>query len=164
AAQQRDTVRCEIAKLRPNGTYDDRVARFLLGPEFLDPSGLRVKFAVRTWPANSSDPTRIVTCEIPNTPAALHRFQSMFGVDDGAHTSLDIVAQSGRSMMLGPLSGEPLASSRVTDSTAHVFDDSNCIIADGCTSCPDGAISCDPGSGEWEGPAPSDPDVPSYSV
>jgi hypothetical protein len=163
-AQKPDTVRCEIAQLQQNGTYSDIIARFRLGPEFLNTSGEHVKFAVRNWSANSSDPSRVVACEIPNTPAALQRFQAIFGVSSGEPTSDRTYVRGVQATALGPLIDKPSASSRSTDSTARVFDETTCIIADGCSSCPDGAISCDSGTGEWEGPGPSDSDLPSYSV
>ena len=156
----RDTVSCEIAKLMPDGSYRDKAAKFLVSGDLTSPTGERANVALHDSPKKGADPTRVVACQLPNTVAAMAWLAATF------HEASDSVSNFGKASATvdyAPAAALPGARPRLPsgDSTAHSLD---CITLDGCSDCPETAISCDPGTGEWEGPAPSDPDQPQFSI
>lgn len=136
-AEPMNVVRCEFGvRSLGESAFRTYVARFQVDPSLTEVRNRRVRFTIPRREA-VSDPTRVVACEIPDTPGAGAYFARVFRA-----TAEEL---SPASVSLTPTS----LSARVTTASATM---------DG--ECPPEAIQCDyTGSGEWEGPAPTDGDI-----
>lgn len=141
-AEPTNMVRCEFGVRSPGeSTFRTYVGRFQVDPSLTDVRNRRARFRIPKRPS-VSDPTRVVACEIPDSPGADAYFARVFRAS--------AAELSTASISLPPTS----SSARVTTVSATM---------DG--ECPPEALQCDyTGSGEWEGPAPTDADIAEGSV
>lgn len=70
---------CLLASRSASGQYRARAVAMAVPSDASDPSGALVEFAYRGWSTGVSDPVRLATCAVPDTPAARAYFAAAFG-------------------------------------------------------------------------------------
>ena len=150
-----------IARLLSNGSYSDVIAYLQLPGNLVHPTGQTRQFTVVGPRAANNDPSVVVACTLPDVPAAQRRFQEIFGryaligvpslsAVPSARVASEFTAKTREPTRLPQSQGAPGVSPMVV-----------CGLDCGC---PPEALQCDPGGGEWEGPPPTNPPAPSFSV
>ena len=140
--QPADFVRCEIANRSPDGSYRTFVAGFRIEKSLQHGSNNRVRYTLPRE-AEQPDPSNIVACEIPATPAAEAYFNRVFKAAERS-------SEKGFSTLPDAPS---MPQAVATAMRAYMLEE-----------CPPEAVQCDPGSGEWPGPPSSEPDIPAGPV
>jgi hypothetical protein len=153
-------VFCALAVRSPSGRYRTKTVPVHVPREIFRASGRTVIFGIRGWIAGSPDPVRLAQCEIPDTVAAAEWFKRAFGVGRGPIAAS--AAQAGSASAFS-------TSTANTDDGVTIYDvagdcDPYAIVDYDC-GCVDG--SCDgweDGGEEWEGPPPSEPEQPEFTL
>lgn len=155
-------VRCEVALRIGPDRYRTRSTEVQAPPGIFQGAARTVTFGFRGWAEESPDPVQMVSCEIPDTPAALQWFERLFSagsVPDGKAAAL---ARRADVRVVG--------SRNVVTFDGNVLQDRYMeqVIAPECEIYLMSVAPCEPwdDGGTWEGPAPEDPwdPDPEYSA
>jgi hypothetical protein len=68
-------VSCDLAVRSASGRYRTKTVTIRVPPTIIDPDGKTMNFGFRGWVEGIPDPTRLASCEIPATPAAVEWFK-----------------------------------------------------------------------------------------
>ena len=152
---------CDVATRLPTGRYRVNTKTVGMPPSAFDPNGETTTFGAHIRPDPDGDPTQLVKCVIPNTAAALARLEKLYGKTQQG--------SSARNLTVAQLGAVPSHASRIqiTDATAMIVDGAEpgceAFAVIGCGG-DDPVDPADPGIEPTEGPPPTEPDIPAFSL
>lgn len=144
AAGRGATAICWMAVRGPDGGYLKREVTVTLTPEMMETRDRRTVLAARGWRAGDGDPTRLIACDVPDTPEARAWFEEAVAGGQARPVPQAVAAElGGRSLSVYDVAAliEPCEQPYAIEPDEP-------------------ADPCEPAD-EWEGPPPEEPE-PTY--